>query len=214
MQTATIEAGNWWAQPRGAHAPDWILTYQRSLMAPHRTAIVAQVKALQAETLLEVGCHCGPNLVRLGRECPDLQMLGVDISAEAITAGRQWVDSVGLGDRVQMNAGRMPLVTEQVPSRSVDVVLSCYTLAYLAPQDLDAVLYEIGRLAEKAVILAEPMVDSGPSVSLHQRQGYREWAHGYRDALPWVNTLRGWSARSISVEPPVDHLNRILVLER
>ena len=214
MQIATIEAGNWWAQPRGAHAPDWILTYQRSLMAAHRTAIVEQVRGLQAETLLEVRCHCGPNLVRLGRECPDLHMLGVDISAEAIAAGRQWIASEGLGNRVQLNAGRMPLITEQVPSQSVDVVLSCYTLAYLAPQDLDAVLWEIGRLASRAVILAEPMADAGPSVSLHHRQGYREWAHSYAESAQWVNTLRGWSVRSIAVEPPVDHLNRILVLER
>lgn len=215
MDAATIEAGNWWAQPRGARVGAWVADYQNSLQARHRTAIVEQVKALGAETLLEVGCHCGPNLMRLGQELPELQMVGVDISTEAIAAGRQWMASAGLSDRVQLNAGRVPLITESVASGSVDVVLSCYALAYVNPADLDAVLFEIGRLASKAVILAEPMVFTGTAVTLHQRmEGYREWAHPYADALKWVGALRAWTVRRIAVEPPVDHLNALLVIER
>lgn len=212
MHAATVEAGNWWARSRGADKDAWIAQYQRSLTHRHRNAIVEIVKGLGAETLIEVGCHCGPNLVRLAQEMPELRMIGVDINQEAIDAGRLWVKSMGLERRIQLNCGRIPQMTADTPTGSCEVVLSCYALAYIAPPDLDAVLYEMGRLATKAVVLAEPMGEqAGASRAF---SGYSEWVHDYQGASRWMRTWQGMTKTVVPIEPPIDRLNGILVARR
>lgn len=211
MHVETVETGNWWAKPREASAA-WVANYQQSLNSPQRVAIEAVVRELAPETLFEIGSHCGPNLVRLAGVFPDLRMHGIDASAEAIIAGKAWVKDLKLADRVALTCQRFPEGTESAPGNFADVVLSCYTLAYIAPSDLDAALYEIGRLAGRAVILAEPM--AAPAVAQKRSDGYQEWAHDYEAALQWVGSLRDVTIRRMPIVPSVDRLNAILVVER
>jgi len=211
MQVETQEASNWWARPRGEAHANWIATYQQSLNARHRTALVQALKEIQPETLLEVGCHCGPNLVRFAQEFPALSMIGVDVNAEAIEAGQQWVASRHLTKRIALHAGRIPEAIQRLPSKSCDVVLSCYALAYIAPADLDAVLFEMGRVAIKAIVIAEPMRIDRPLETKRSLSGYSEWAHDYRAAATWIGTWRDRVMRIAPVSPPVDRLNGILV---
>lgn len=215
MHTETIEAADWWARPRGATAANWIANYQRSLQARHRDVISGLVQGLDATTLLEVGCHCGPNLMRLAQDCPALRLIGVDINEEAVSAGRQWMATAGLSSRVQLNVGRFPAVTSGIADGTFDVVLSCYALAYVAPVDLEAALCEMGRLATRAVILAEPMgLTATPVTSSRSLSGYTEWAHRYYEAFKWVSVLQGVTIRIVPIDPPVDKLNAVLVAQR
>lgn len=215
MHTDTVRSAEWWARSRGATTGNWISNYQRSLDARHRRQISAIVDELGAETLFEVGCHCGPNLVRVATDLPHIQAMGIDASVEAVTAGRAWVTQLALADRVQLTAQRFPEGTQGTPSGFADVVLSCYTLAYIAPSDLDAALYEMGRLASRALILAEPMPLPGQALEpIHRMNGYNEWAHDYQAALEWIGNLRGVKTRILPVEPAVDRLSAILVVER
>lgn len=215
MHVDTVDAAAWWARPRGGSASKWIEGYQSSLNHRHRLVISGIVKDLQPETLLEVGCHCGPNLVRLGYELPQLSMIGIDVNAEAIEAGKNWIAGLGLSSRIQLHAGRVPERTSQLPSGCVDVVLSCYALAYLAPIDLDAVLYELGRLATKAIVLAEPQVSDRPTAQwVRSLSGYSEWQHNYVNASRWIGTWRGMTLQAVPVSPPVDKLNAVLVARR
>lgn len=214
MHAQTVEAAQWWARPRGAQAADWIANYQNSLQARHRSIIAGIVKALNPATLLEVGCHCGPNLIRLTAELPTLFASGVDANADAIAAGEAWAVRAGVSDRVELCTGLVPEATAGLKDGCVDVVLSCYSLAYIAPRDLDAVLYEIGRLATKAVVLAEPMVATGPATEARSLSGYTEWAHAYADAVRWVGSLRGMQTRIVPITPPVDRLNGVWVATR
>ena len=214
MHAATIDAATWWARPRGAQSAAWIANYKNSLTSRHRDGISAIVGSLGVTSVLEVGCHCGPNLIRLATDHPSLEQLsGVDVSAEAISAGNAWAQSAGLSERVQMVPGRIPDASSMLADRCVDVVLSCYALAYIAPPDLDAVLSEMGRLARVAVILAEPMSDGStdPKISF---TGYSEWAHNYAAASRWINTWRGMTLTTRDVTPPVDRLSAILVATR
>jgi cyclopropane fatty-acyl-phospholipid synthase-like methyltransferase len=214
MHTQTVEAGNWWARPRGANNAQWVQTYQKSLAARHRDAIVEIVKGLpEVKTVLEVGSHCGPNLIRLAQAMPEVeQFSGVDINADAVAAGQRWVASLGLQSRIELAAGRVPDMTEALPTGCVDVVLSCYALAYFAPEDLDAVLWEMGRLAKRALVLAEPMPGGPPRPP--QVTDYQEWAHDYQGASKWLNTWRGCTLHTVPVDPPVDRLHSILVAVR
>jgi ubiquinone/menaquinone biosynthesis C-methylase UbiE len=214
MHAQTVDAANWWARPRGANAGQWVQTYQKSLTTRHRDVIVEIVRQLpDVKTVLEVGSHCGPNLIRLAQTFPQLEQLsGVDISAEAIAAGQQWVTQQGLQGRIELVVGRVPDKTESLPSGCVDVVLSCYALAYIAPPDLDAVLYEMGRLAKKALVIAEPM-PGGPPKPM-QVTDYQEWAHDYQAAAKWLKTWHGCQMQIVPVDPPVDRLRSILVAVR
>jgi len=214
MRGRTEAIGDWWARDRGADTARWVANYQQSLGGRQRTALLEIIKALTAETVLEVGCHCGPNLMRFATECPTLRMIGIDISPDAVTAGRAWSVARGVSDRVQFNVGRVPEALDRLPAGSADVVLSCYTLAYLAPADLDAALYAMGRVARRAVVVAEPMVFA-PSEATGTRSlsGYCEWRHCYIDRQRWIGTMRDWTMRRIDLSPPVDRLNGIVVYD-
>jgi predicted O-methyltransferase YrrM len=214
MHAQTVEAANWWAKSRGRDNASWIANYQNSLKGRQRTAIVEIVKGLSGVTsVLEVGCHCGPNLIRLAQELPGIEQLtGVEINADAVKAGQRWVEHEGLQDRVSIVEGRVPDKTDILPSECVDVVLSCYALAYIAPTDLDAVLYDVGRLAKRAVILAEPMPGSTPRAA--SLTDYQEWVHDYQAASKWIPTWRGMTQTIVPVTPPIDRLQGILVAVR
>lgn len=213
MQAASIDASQWWARPRGDHASKWIANYQQSLNARHRTAISQIVGEINPASLLEVGCHCAPNLIRLAGEYPQLKCAGCDVNEDAIKAGKAWADLQHLSDRIDLSVGTFPQATDHLPNNCVDVVLTCYAVgAYMAKDDLVPALYELGRLAKKAVILAEPML-TGPTQSKQSMNGYTEWHHDYRDAISWVSTLNTRRQRLVPVDPPVDSLSAILVLE-
>lgn len=217
MHAQTADAAAWWARPRGTSAAEWIANYQKSLRSHHRDVIVSVVQSVTGATsLLEVGSHCGPNLIRLAQSCPNLEQLtGVDVNAEAIEAGKRWTQSLGLSERIALHHGRVPDLTSQLPDGCVDVVLSCYALAYIAPEDLDAVLYEMGRLAKTAIVLAEPMTVGNERGEIKgSLSDYREWAHNYQAASRWINTWRGCRLRIETVSPPVDRLRDVLVAER
>lgn len=216
MHAQTQEAGNWWATPRGETAANWIANYQRSLQSRQRTLISEIVGRLAPETVFEVGSHCGPNLIRLAADYPALKCLGIDANTEAVEAGRSWVERLGFSDRIRLSVGRVPEQTLGLATGFADVVLSCYTLAYIAPADLDAVLYDMGRLATKAVILAEPMSDTDGQAPWHGafHSGYQEWAHNYQAATKWLNTWHGMTLTRVPVTPPIDRLNAILVAVR
>ena len=217
MHTQTVEAATWWARSRGATASNWVATYQKSLQSRHRDVIVQAVRSVPDVTsVLEVGSHCGPNLIRIAQACPGIgQLTGIDVNTEAVTAGNRWVSSLGLSERIALIDGRVPDKTSELPDGCVDVVLSCYALAYIAPADLDAVLYEMGRLAKRALVLAEPMTQgTEPSRAKASLSDYREWAHNYQAASRWINTWRGCQLRVETVTPPVDQLSAVLVAVR
>lgn len=213
MHAATVEAAQWWERPRGATNAHWVDTYKKSLTSRHRDVIVAIVQHLGAvASVLEVGCHCGPNLMRLAQATTIEQLTGIDVNADAVTAGNAWAAEKGLTDRVQLVQGRIPDKTSSLADGCVDVVLSCYALAYIAPADLDAVLYEMGRLAKRAVILAEPMSDRAVQPSRASLNGYNEWAHNYVGASKWIGTWRGATLSQTLVTPPVDRLSEVLAV--
>jgi SAM-dependent methyltransferase len=215
MRVETMAAVDWWAQPRAANAAEWISAYKNSLHARHRNVIADVVKRYDASSLLEVGCHCGPNLIRLAQDIPTLtDLFGIDASQQAIDAGSSWADEAGLSGRVQMRVGRFPEGTAAMPTGCADIVLSCYTLAYLSPADLDPALFEIGRLARRVVILAEPLATGATKALTRTAQGYQEYAHAYGSALKWIGSFRGMTLRMVDIAPPVDFLNAVLVLER
>jgi len=215
MHAQTVEATDWWAKSRGQTTANWIANYQKSLASRHRTVLVEVLTKLGAQTVLEVGCHCGPNLIRLAEALPTASLHGIDANADAVQAGRTWVADRNLASRVQLHVGRFPDATAAIASGTYDVVLTCYALAYIAPADLDAALYECGRLATKAIVLAEPLSAGAQSEGEKRAfSGYSEWAHPYQEASRWIGSLAGMTTTIVPVTPPVERLGAVCVLAR
>lgn len=215
MHAQTIEAAEWWARERGERTASWITNYQQSVRARHRDVIARLVGAVAPTSVLELGCHCGPNLVRLAQDYPGIrELVGIDANADAITEGTRWMAQLRLESRVTLAQGRLPQAISALPDRSVDVVLTCYALAYVAPGDLDAVLWEMGRVARTAVVIAEPMTIGIPGQQKRSLSGYVEWAHNYLDASHWIGTWRGCTLQMTPIDPPVDQLANVLVVRR
>ena len=212
MHAESVAAAQWWERPRGEQNQSWIGNYKNSIKSRHRDVIVSAVRSIPGTaSILEVGSHCGPNLIRLAHEIPALTSLaGIDVNAEAVTAGNAWAKDVGLSHRINIGRGDLS-ATGQLPDGSVDVVLSCYALAYVSPKDLDDVLWEMGRVAKRAVILAEPMTIAAVSDQRMTLAGYREWSHNYSERTRWIGSWRGSTTTMHPVTPPVDRLAQVLV---
>lgn len=207
-------------QRKPASGPSSWADYWDTLGAPHRTAIVDTLGKLPPfESLLEVGAGPGVNLWRILEEFPDVDLTGIDVSEAAVDDGtRRFLKATTDGTlpgkgRVALCAGELPQALEQMGP--VDVVLSCYALAYVPPPDIRTTMMKLLELAQRAVIIAEPMVIPGLQNGAIRDLGSQNRPQEYRyDYLRWFHqAAAGW--RVTSLKPlTVDRMNRILVAER
>jgi hypothetical protein len=221
-------AERFWTADRGPGTARWIQEYATSRDRPHRGPIVRAVQQLVTqmgcESVLEVGCHCGPNLHGIAQACPTLTCVGVDINRVAVDAGKQAVGcrcgatlmpTTVCANRMHVYHAAFPTQTSHLATGCFDIVLTSYLLAYIGPRELPDALYELGRLARVAVVIAEPMVLSTPQADdTIERPGYVEWRHDYRAQLPWVQTL---ARRHAEIEPlprAMGRLNGLLIAVR
>jgi SAM-dependent methyltransferase len=162
------------AQFYWSHHPPKLEVYRASGDEPHRDWAVAAVGLLTPHgRVLEVGCHCGPLLHRL--VAAGYEASGLDINAGAVRAAR----AAGLDAMV----GAVPHDLANYFDDELDVVVSSYCLAYIAPPDLPAVLNEMLRIAVKGLVIVEPMAGAGVVPAVRQDSSYTEWRHDYFDAL-------------------------------
>lgn len=196
-------------------------TYWDSLAAPHRDALVEALAGVLPVrgSLLEVGCGPGVNLFRVLQAFPEVDVTGVDVSQAAVDNGFQRFErAMAAGElpetgRVALCAGEIPEALDVM--EPVDVVLSCYALAYVHPLDIRRTLEKLLELAERAVVIAEPMLVPGLPAGLIPNTSSRPRPREFRyDYLRWFNEVeKGW--RVTLMKPLiVDRMNRLLVAER
>ncbi len=179
----------------------WAAHYWDSWRAPHRQQIVRVLQELVPDwqTLHEVGCGPGANLRLLTATWPERRLSGWDANPEAV----RWC---------QEHLADVPVWEARLPEASLpasDVLLSCYALAYVAPDALWALLDRLWAAAARALLLAEPMAEP-EAVGACGPRG--EWRHDYAE---WAQRAGGWTALHVrAVDPPADRMNRILVLRR
>jgi SAM-dependent methyltransferase len=196
----TATATRYWATRHETAEPGWAERYWESAWAPHRDALVKAVAELWPfGSLLEVGCNAGPNLVRFAARWPDVTYHGLDANAQALSMARAH------GVPAVLREGTVPADLDTLPI--VDVVVTCYALAYVAPEDLARVLYGLSVHARRGLVLAEPML-TGLSAMVGPGP---EWAHDYATEI----TRQGWALTRM-VRRPVpraDRLDSLLLLE-
>lgn len=153
-------------------------------------------------SVLEIGCHSGPNLWAIRQQFPVAHLIGLDPSESCakfgqVAAVREAMErmtpaqrdafdgqSEARGEVLSVGVDFMVGSAPQglAAFRDIDVVVSCYTLAYLSPTELHDTLAHISTSTQRGILLVEPMPTDvepeGPIVSARipcRRHNYAEW---------------------------------------
>jgi len=173
----------------------------------HRTELVRAIvdTCPDADSALEVGCHVGTNLRLLARAWPWAIFYGCDINGEAIAYGQERFLELGLPPVFLERASIHSYVGAQ---RKADVVFSCYALAYTAPADLPGALQGLLAAAQRAVVIAEPMLVDTAWPTAELVNPLPEWRHNYAGLLARL----GYGDRLVirELEAPTTRINAIL----
>lgn len=174
----TTQHANYWKDRK----IDWLQHYAATWTHPHRQMIIDKLKTFPWISIIEMGCACGPNLMRIISQFPRADVGGIDINADAIKAaegifnealkntGRRAWFKVGKGDNIMMSDG------------STDIVLSDMALIYVGPSDIKKYLREMKRITRNRIILMEFHHESPfKRLQLKWKSGYN--AYDYKKLL-------------------------------
>lgn len=128
---------------------------------------------LRPETVLEVGCGTGLNLVQFHPSQGVRLRAGADVSRFALQRLRR----LRRGDAVQASAGRLPF-----RDRAFDLVVTAGCLIHVPADALGGVLDELHRVAKRDLVLCE--YDDGGSHVLPDAARGPEAGTGERE-IPW-----------------------------
>lgn len=199
----------------GGHAKQWWRTrdqydagladfYWQSRDAPVRRAIAESVAALDGHSLLEIGCHAGPNLWAIGKARAFDRLAGTDLSPTVLAEARRHLTAAGLtGAFAVAAADALPFA-----DKSFDICLTSVTLVCVGPETIDASLDEIVRVTAKWLVLCEPW-----SERRRDRPDYYPnttyWIRNYRARLRGRAELIG--VRHLPREQHIGHLDSISI---
>lgn len=175
MQGASAPATRFWAE-RGPH--DWakvLPTYWAAGAQPHRQSLLAALKQMMPfGSVRELGCCAGTNLKLIRDTFPGVICQGLDVSQEAVIFAQ---DKFIRDGSVGVYCTDMLMDAPFWEDAEADVVVSCYALAYVAPEDMSALMGHILRSAKVGCVFVEPMIgEPGP---VRAPGGLTEWRHDY-----------------------------------
>jgi SAM-dependent methyltransferase len=174
--SSTTVTERYWAEQHTHYGDGWCELYWDSRGLASRQAVLTQLHLLpEWRTLVELGCHSGPMLGVIAAAFPDAQLTGVEVNPVAADAARKNVPSAEI-----ITKGMCAWIVDQ-PDKSFDVLVTHYTLAYVSPVDLPAMLWNATRVANH-LVLAEPILERGEGKDVGQH-GYHEWMHPYGETL-------------------------------
>lgn len=165
---------------------------QRNAITPelHRRStrdwgrILTHAVSPKPNSVLEVGCNVGRNLLALSNFIPELH--GIEPNAQACATLRQ---QPGLSS-VTLHQG----IGQSLPyaDASIDLVFTSGVLIHVAPEDLGNVVDEIVRVARHYVVCVEYFAHSPEQVPYRGHEGYlfkRDFGSFYLDRHPDLRVL-------------------------
>lgn len=128
---------------------DWIEGYWNSRSHLHRLLLLDELAKLPAfDSVLEVGCNCGPNLSLIQERFKTPVLTGIDVNRDAVYLGEAMMPEV---DFKVMGVEELA----QFPDKSYDVVLADAVLMYVSKEKIQEVVDHLVRIARKAIVLVE-----------------------------------------------------------
>lgn len=184
----TQDAQTWWA--RRAVTADIMDRYAASETRPYRARVLGALREIGPwGSLFEIGCGLGSMLSLIQDAHPAARLTGCDLNDAMVThAKRRWPG---------VAHGPFPEITRACPPRCVDVVLSCYALAYLDPHSIRAALEEAHRLCRRGLVICEPVAWTMKEAGWRgagDESMFSEWKHPYLRVLTSLPGLSGWEA--------------------
>lgn len=158
----------------------------------HRAFLVERVgRFAPFESVLEVGCGAGGNLIALSRAYPGTRLYGVDISARAVTAAETLLAREAIANITiyKNRADNLRCFSD----RSIDIVLTDATLMYVGPDKIGRVMSELARVARKGWVLNEWHLFERNSPGSAACWYYAHWVHDYTQVAgnaPAVKAVR------------------------
>jgi len=164
---------------------------------PHRQELLKELKKLEFDSLLEIGCSYAPNLSLIKKEYPNVKLAGIDINRDAILRAILRVEGAQL---IVGDVNDLPF-----KDKSFDIVLSDGVLVYVSPEEIDKVKSEMLRVARKAIILVEfhsEGLDKKGEISFsHWGRNYKELFKEYEVEITKITnwTERNWDTTGFIV---------------
>ena len=168
-----------------------------------RDGAIAALAPRPGETVLEIGCGTGRNLVAVARRFPDAEVYGLDISSQMLATARAAIRRAGLDGRVTLAPGDATNFDPQklFGRAAFDRVLVSYALSMIPPWR-EALAQAIDVVADGGAL---QIVDFGDQAGLPRllRIGLRRWLAAFdvtprdalKDALAALVAARGLSYR-------------------
>ena len=165
---STKQWSEWWKNRK----IDWGVNYLDTYKHPHRDLLSEILKTFKWNSLLEVGCGAGANLVNILAHFKNKQIGGIDINADAIKLAKKTFEGaflkVGSVEDIMMS------------DNSVDTILSDMCLIYVDKPD--KAIQEIRRVSRNYILFCEFHSESWfKRLKLKLISGYN--AHNYRKLL-------------------------------
>lgn len=144
---------------------NWINEYWESQKHPHRQVIVDALN--NPNSVLELGCNCGPNLAVIKKEYPTCRVAGIDVNADCINHAR-----LMLKDEFFQQGD----ITDKLmfPNGSFDYVIVDAVLMYVGPDKIINVLKEMSRVAKRGIVIVDWFDDDRLGVEKDHH-----WARNY-----------------------------------
>lgn len=178
----------------------YVYDFTRKYYLFGRDRMIHTLALRHGEALVEVGCGTARNLIRIARLYPDIELYGLDASAEMLRTAAQNVAAASLSDRIRLVQGYAENLTPALFGRSApfDRVFFSYSLSMIPDwrQALDAAataLAENGRIH---------VVDFGDLTGLGRLAAslLKAWLHFFHvePRLEILRTLEGDSSADCS----------------
>ncbi len=162
---------------------EWVEHYRESAWEPWRDALIDAVRPWAPfQSVLELGCHCGPNVARWREVYGRFRYVGLDCNGAALAAGQRQAERDGYGDISSWIFGSVQDLNGWPADPTFDMVLSSSCLSVIAPAELPDVLDQMQRLSSRVIAIQEPREDKAHGA-------FRQWNHDYEGLLKDVS---GW----------------------
>ena len=148
--TKHLHGGDDWGE---SSRDDWVKSYWNSQDHPHRTFLVERISKFSPNSILEIGCNCGPNLRLLAKKFPEAEIRGIDINLVAVQKGNEWLAQEGISN-VILSEGKADELG-QFQDKSFDVVFTDAVLIYIGPDKIKEVMNAMIRITHRALIFNE-----------------------------------------------------------
>lgn len=166
-----------WSRRAGGTRADLLKT----IAHPHRPFLRDAIgKWAPFDSVLEIGCNAGPNLLLLARVFPQARFTGIDINRHFVDAGTDLLRDEGV-ENVTLSVGAADDLA-RFESKSIDVTFTDATLMYVGPDKIAGTLAEIVRVTRKAVVFNE-WCTPGLVPGTRSVWYYMHWVHDFRPLL-------------------------------